>query len=82
MLMPNKHIRVAESILGLSAYLLSLLKEPASLDDVWIKFQKTNNTPSFPAHQGFDNFVLAMDLLYTIGAIETDQKGRIVRASS
>jgi hypothetical protein len=71
--MPDKHIRWAESLLGLSAYLLEQLTEPRTVDQLWeglkVDFQKSR----YPARHSFENLVLALDTLYAIGALDARQ---------
>jgi hypothetical protein len=81
MILPSKHIKLSESIIGLGGYLLKLLKEPITVDDLWFKFQKANNTDSFPAYHSFDNVVLGLNLLFSIGAIDIDEQGKIYYAT-
>jgi len=80
MLFPSKHIKVSESILGLSGVILSLLKQPQNVDHLWISFSKINNTKKFPAYHTFDNFILGINFLYLIGIIDLDKNGLIYNA--
>ena len=77
MLMPRKHIRMAESILGLSAVLLPHLRRHRTVDQLWSDYLPTNNSQAFPAYHSFDNFLLALDYLYMTGLIEIDEHGRV-----
>lgn len=36
MILPTKHIRVADSLLGIGGYVLSILDEPKTLDEIWL----------------------------------------------
>ena len=80
MILPEKHVRVSESLFGLGGFILKLLAEPKTLDRVWSDFEKINNTKEFPAYNSFENFVLALDYLYMIGAIELNAAGRLCNA--
>lgn len=82
MILPSKHINLSESFIGLSGFLLKLLNKPMTIDDLWQEFQKVNNTVQYPAYHSFDNIVLGINLLYFIGAIEIDIKGKIQHATS
>ena len=82
MILPSKHIKLSESFIGISGFLLKLLKEPMTIDDLWTKFQKVNNTPLYPAYHSFDNVVLGLNLLFSIGAIDIDEKGKIHYATN
>jgi hypothetical protein len=77
MILPNKHIKLAESIFGLSSIVLSLIDSPISIDDLWVEFQKINNTDFFPAYHDLDNFMLALNFLFIIGSIEQVNGGGV-----
>jgi len=77
MILPQKHLLLAESLIGLSGVLLSLIKVPLNVFDLWTKYEKMNNSHNFPANHSYDNFLLALDLLYAIGAIEINDFGEI-----
>ncbi|MFY7937560.1 MAG: ABC-three component system middle component 6 [Flavobacterium sp.] len=81
MIMPTKHIRFSESLLGLSGIILNILSEPMTVDEIWYKYSEINNSKNkFPAYHNFDNLVLATNCLFLIGAIEIDSKGKLQHA--
>ncbi len=80
MILPTKHIRISESLIGLGGYLLKLLKEPITIDELWFKFLKYNNK-KFPAYHSFDNLVLSLNLLYMMGIIEINEYGELYYAT-
>ena len=80
MILPEKHIRLAESFLGLGGVILKFLVNPKSVDVLWVEFEKVNNSGYFPAYHSFDNFILALDYLFMIGAVELDNEGRLYLA--
>jgi hypothetical protein len=82
MILPTKHINLSESFIGLSGFLLKLLNKAMTIDDLWQEFQKVNNTAQYPAYHSFDNIILGINLLFFIGAIEIDTKGKIQHATS
>lgn len=77
MLMPKKHIRISESIIGLAGFILKLIQNDKTIDDLWLDFKKINNTDQLPANHSFDNFLLAIDFLYMIGAINLNENGGV-----
>ena len=79
MILPTKHIRISESLIGLGGYLLKLLNEPMTIDELWIKFSKYNNK-KYPAYHNFDNLVLSLNLLFIIGIIEINDNGELYYA--
>jgi hypothetical protein len=77
MIFPSKHVRLAESILGLSAFVLKFLQNPKNIDILWGEVKQIYNSSSFPANHSYDNFILAIDYLYLVGIINTNEKGEI-----
>jgi hypothetical protein len=70
MFMPDKHIKMSESLLGLGGYLLSALEQPQTIDQLWARYRSdADNERSLLGHS-FENLVMALDTLYAIGAIE------------
>ena len=69
MILPTKHIRPERSLLGVGAEILGTLQEPLTISALWDRVRKNRATP--PASPiAYAWFVLALDLLYLIGAIE------------
>lgn len=80
MLMPDKHIRFAESLLGLGSFVLDALTTPQAIDDLWGAYRKARKGGHYPAPHTFENLVLAVDLLFAIGAVrESDHSGVLQR---
>lgn len=82
MLLPSKHIGLSESLLGLGGYLLKLLDTPLTIDELWWRFQKINDSKKMPVYHDFDNVVLALNFLYSIRAVDIDEKGLIINEAS
>lgn len=78
MLLPDKHISFAESLLGFGTFILENLRIPQDIDALWRLFEKSRGR-DYPAYHSFDNLVLTVDILYTIGAIHMDSNGKLVR---
>ncbi len=64
MILPTKHISPAESLLGIGALVLKHLDRPQTVTHVWEGVRRELNVPSF------QRFVLALDLLYTVSAVD------------
>ena len=62
MLLPTKHVSEAESLLAAGAVLLHELDRPRTVTDLWEAARGEGIAT-------FDRFVLAAEMLYTIGAI-------------
>lgn len=81
MILPTKHLRISESLLGLGGYLLKYLNEgPQTIDQLWFKVSKQNNTKKSFSYHGFDNVILALNYLFIIGVIEINSEGKVYNA--
>ncbi len=75
MLLPDKHITLAESIIGLGAFVLGELEEPRSVDRLYERMERAIGTSSLPAYHDYDALVVAILFLYSIGAVELRENG-------
>nr|VFK55579.1 MAG: hypothetical protein BECKTC1821F_GA0114240_100736 [Candidatus Kentron sp. TC] len=71
MILPSKHISQERALLTIGARILRRLDHPKTVSAVWEEFsaragEASHTTPSI----GYDYFVLALDLLFLMGAIE------------
>jgi len=78
MILPSKHIKFSQSIIGLSGFLLTQLEEPLTIDDLWVKYSNAS-VKRFPSFHDFDNVVLAVNLLFMIEAIQLDDNGKLLQ---
>ena len=67
MILPTKHIRLPNSLLGISAVLLKNLNGPQTVTSLW------GNVRSFPELKTFERFTLALDFLYAVGAVDFEE---------
>jgi len=75
MLIPAKHIAFSESLLGLGSYILGILNKPKSIDTLWEEFQSDVEMKNYHTNHSFDNMMLCIIFLYSIGSIfETNGK--------
>ncbi len=81
MILPSKHVKIAESLFGLGGIILELLDRGKDLDELWEEFEKLNNTDYFPAYHNYDNFILAIDLLFLMDLIKLNEPGEIVKCN-
>lgn len=82
MLLPDKHITLAESILGLGAFLLGLLDRPRSVDHLYQRVKEAREDHSLPAYHDLDSVLLALGFLYAIGVVEATDTGGVRRCAS
>lgn len=69
MIIPTKHSNLSESLLGFGSYILSHLESPKSIEDIWKKYQDDYKNKLYSAKQSFDNLLLSIVFLYSIGAV-------------
>lgn len=81
-LLPQKHVRASESVLGLGAIvLLSLSQGSKNLDAIWNDV-KTHESVKRSAHGAItlDSVILAVDFLFAVGAVKMSRDGVIINA--
>lgn len=80
MILPTKHIRPDRSLLGVGAQVLEMLDSPMTMSKLWDEFRTRRSGTGSDAPISYRWFVLALDLLYMIGALQF-KRGLIVKAS-
>ena len=79
MILPTKHIRTDRAIIGIGGELLGLLHEPMTVSRLWNQLRERRSVASPAAPIGYDWFVLTLDFLFMVGAVES-RRGLVVRA--
>lgn len=64
MILPSKHVRASHSLLGVGAVLLSYMTRPLTVSELW------ETAKAHPVVGNYRRFVMALDMLYAISAIE------------
>ena len=84
MLMPQKHINLSESLIGIGGFVLGIVKNKEKTIDTIIKEVEKliDNTKNKKIYNNVDNIMLSIDYLYSIGAIDIDENGRIYNVFS
>lgn len=67
MILPTKHIRPESSLLAVGGVILNHLSSPTTVSGLWERARQD------PSVQVFERFVLALDLLFILGAVDFDQ---------
>jgi len=75
MILPTKGIAPDKALLSIGAFILHELVEPKTVSRLWADLRRVEEGPP---DLTFDWFVLALDLLYLMGALEY-LGGRVVR---
>ena len=83
-LLPEKHVRNSESLLGLGAVVLALLAdEPKTLDTLWVGIKELDTVkPRVHGSVTLDSVVLAIDFLFSVGAVNLNREGLLRHASN
>ena len=83
MILPQKHITLQESLLGLSSFvLLQLDQSDLTVDEIWLKYLKINNSKKFPAKHNFDDIILAIDILFSLKKIKSTSEGKLIHGTN
>jgi hypothetical protein len=64
MILPDKHIDLPHSLLGAGAVVLTQVTRPMTVSALW------DAVRAAPEIRAYGRFVLALDLLYAVGALE------------
>jgi hypothetical protein len=66
-ILPTKHIPLRRSLLGVSALLLRHVTDGCTVSQLWDRVRGS------PEMRTFGVFVLALDLLFMVGAVELEE---------
>ena len=72
MIAPTKHITIDTSLIGVGAAVLRQLTEPRTITTLWESCRQISEVGTF------HRFVLALDLLFLLGAVDLND-GLIIR---
>ncbi len=76
MILPTKRLGQDRALLTVGGEILGLLDEPKTVSRVWEEFKRQRGTPPDTAPVTFDWFVLALDFLHALRAVEWE-RGRL-----
>ena len=78
MILPTKGVDASRALLSVGAEVLSLLDEPKTLSRAWEEIRDRRARQGYSATLSFDWFILSLDFLYSVGALDY-RRGRLVR---
>ena len=64
MIIPTKHIKIKNSLLGIGAELLNRINQPKTVSTLW------DQSKSIEGIKSYESFTLTLDFMFIIGAIE------------
>ena len=77
MILPSKHISFSKSLLGYGSYLLKKIGGGKSVDELYQVSQQDYKRGLYPSKMSFDNLLLTLVFLYSIGVVE-EHEGMVV----
>jgi hypothetical protein len=80
-LLPDKHITIAASVLGLSALVLSTIAKPLTFDALMEALEPVLDTPHWPAFHTAESVSLALSFLYALGLLDVTPEGELFRCA-
>ena len=73
MILPTKHMRPDRCLIGLGGEVIGVLERPMTMSKLWDAIRRGRSVETAGAVVDYRWFVLALDLLYTIRAIELER---------
>ena len=83
MILPSKHLPQDRALLTVGGHILTFLMRPKTVSALWHELNKQAGGlgATLPRRVTYDWFLLALDLLYTLGAIELEN-GLVTRRAA
>ena len=81
MILPTKHLRPDRALLTVGGEILGYLQEPVTVSRLWDLIRHARNERTHSAPISYDWFVLALDLLFMVGAVDLD-RGLVRKAAT
>lgn len=75
MILPRKQLSISESYFGLGGFLLQNLSVPMSVEELWEYYKKAYSEKRYPTKFSFDQYIMALDYLFIIGAVRKNERG-------
>ena len=80
MILPTKHTSLEKSFIGFGGYILKAIDNGLTIDDLWIQYKKDFSSGKYVVKQSFDNLLLVLVFLFSIGVIYDDD-GKVKKCS-
>ena len=75
MILPSKGISADRALVTVGASILSHLETPATITALWDRFEQDHGDDESPVT--FDWFALGASMLYSLGAIDWNDRGQL-----
>jgi len=76
-LIPHKHLRFTDSLIGLAGFIRSQLNEPHTPDELWTLLDRDNS--GWLAKPTFEQLILSIDILFALKQIKLTRSGQVAR---
>ncbi len=80
MIIPTKNTNFSQSLLGFGSYIFSKIEKSKSVDELWNEYLTDYESKGYPAKHSFDNLLLTLTFLYSLGIIE-ELNGGVIRCT-
>jgi hypothetical protein len=70
MILPGKHLRQDRALLSIGAEILVHLDEPRTVSELWERVRQNRGSGAALAPLSFDWFILSLNMLYAISALD------------
>jgi len=81
MILPGKHLRQDRALLTVGAEILAQLDEPRTVSELWERVGNVRRSSPTVAPLSFDWFVLSLNLLFALSALDLSDGVVAARAS-
>jgi hypothetical protein len=81
MILPGKHLRQDRALLTVGAEILAQLNEPRTVSELWDRVGNVRRCSPGATPLSFDWFVLSLNLLFTLSALDLNDGVVVARAS-
>ena len=81
MLLPDKHIRLSESIIGLASFILDVLDKPKGFEQICRDYENAYGNNVYPTYHSSENLLSAILFLFMIGAVVKDEYGLLEKCA-
>lgn len=78
MILPSKHLSQDRALLTVGAVILRHLSQPLTVSALWEQMPRSAGQQKAASPVRYDAFVLALDLLFLVGAVEV-HNGLLIR---
>ena len=82
MILPGKHLKADRALLTVGGEILTVMDKSASVSTVWERVRRLGSKREGASPLPFDWFILALSLLYAMGAIDLRDDMLIRRSPS